>query len=227
MATGSDPPSDPTLTPSQAAVTPTVAATEAGAVPEPVAGTRTAVPGYQLGALIGHGGMGEVVAAYDPRVGREVAIKRLRAAAASGDGVARFLREARIQARLEHPAIVPVHDLGTDPDGRPYFTMKRLAGVTLAHQLATKPPPPRQRLLRAFADVCLAIELAHGRGVVHRDLKPANIMLGDFGEVYVLDWGLARVLGEHDASVGADVESLDGMTQAGSVLGTPGYMAPE
>jgi hypothetical protein len=188
---------------------------------------RDAVPGYQLGAVIGRGGMGEVLAARDERIGREVAIKRLRGAAGGAEAVARFLREAKIQARLEHPAIVPVHDLGRAPDGQPYFAMKRLAGVTLASQLDGASPPPRQRLLRTFADVCSAIEFAHARGVVHRDLKPANIMLGDFGEVYVLDWGLARVLGEHETAIGIDVASLDGMTQAGTVLGTPGYMAPE
>ena len=190
-------------------------------------GPRGAVPGYALGERIGKGGMGEVVLARDQRIGRDVALKRLRAAAPQPPAVARFLREARIQARLEHPAIVPVHELGTDPDGKPYFTMKRISGVTLSGLLTAAERPPLQRLLRVLADVSLAIELAHARGVVHRDLKPANIMLGDFGEVYVLDWGLARVTGEAEDTIGDDVESFDGMTQAGVVLGSPGYMAPE
>jgi serine/threonine-protein kinase len=183
-------------------------------------------PGYQIGELIGRGGMGEVVAAHDQRIGREVAVKRLRSLEPSEDLVSRFLREARIQARLDHPAIVPVYELGLDGERRPYFTMKRLAGVTLAKRLSQGSPV--QPMLRAFVDVCLAIQLAHSRGVVHRDLKPSNIMLGDYGEVYVLDWGVARVLTETKRTTGPamTVEADDGTT-AGAILGTPGYMAPE
>jgi serine/threonine-protein kinase len=196
--------------------------------PPPGASVRLSLPNYDLGALLGSGGMGEVVLAHDKQIGRDVAIKQLRIENPSPDAIARFLREARIQARLEHPSIVPVHELGHDAQGLPYFTMKKLTGTTLRDQLASKHPPPRQRVLRMFADVCLAVEFAHARGVVHRDLKPANIMVGDFGEVYVVDWGLARIVGDSEArSVGADVESLDGVTQAGQMLGTPGYMAPE
>jgi serine/threonine-protein kinase len=144
--------------------------------------------------------------------------------------VERLLREARIQARLDHPAIVPVHEVGTDSGGNPYFTMKRVTGTTLAAVLA-RGDEKRQRLLRAFVDVCQAVELAHSRLVVHRDLKPSNIMLGDYGEVYVLDWGVARVLSDRSASTGPDTapgrEPVPGLTQAGAILGTPGYMAPE
>ncbi|MFT3697543.1 MAG: serine/threonine-protein kinase [Kofleriaceae bacterium] len=184
-----------------------------------------ALSGYVFGEVIGRGGLGEVVIAHDLRVGRDVAIKRLQTRAPSDTETARFLREARIQARLDHPAIPPVYDLGTDDDGRPYFTMKRLAGVTLS-DLITGPVTQRQRLLRAFADVCLAIEFAHSRGVVHRDLKPGNVMLGDFGDVYVLDWGLARVVGEAVAEVQhSDIDSLE--IKEPDLLGTPGYMAPE
>jgi eukaryotic-like serine/threonine-protein kinase len=184
-------------------------------------------PGYQLGELIGRGGMGEVVAARDLRIGREVAVKRIRAREPSHDAVERFLREARIQARLDHPAIVPVYEMGTDADGRPYFTMKRLAGVTLAKRLTQGAAV--QPLLRAFVDVCLAIQLAHSRGVVHRDLKPSNIMLGDYGEVYVLDWGVARVLTDTQRTTGPAmaVTAGEGGTTAGAILGTPGYMSPE
>ncbi|HEV7556952.1 MAG TPA: protein kinase, partial [Kofleriaceae bacterium] len=133
----------------------------------------------------------------------------------------------KIQARLDHPAIVPVHELGYDADNRPYFTMKALTGTTLADVMA-EPDANVTRMLRAFVDVCLAIGLAHKRGVVHRDLKPSNIMLGDYGEVYVLDWGVARVLGESEGAGGpGDISTLEGETQAGAVLGTPGYMAPE
>jgi serine/threonine-protein kinase len=188
-------------------------------------GETRMLTGYAMGAVIGRGGIGEVVLAHDLRVGRDVAIKRLREAHPSEQAAARFLREARIQARLEHPAIPPVHELGVDDQGRPYFTMKRLAGVTLAEMLE-QPEPTRQRLLRAFADVCRAIDFAHSRGVVHRDLKPSNTMLGDFGDVYVLDWGLARVVGEAVAEVvTGDIVSLD--VAPGQLLGTPGYMAPE
>ena len=182
--------------------------------------------GYDFGAVIGKGGMGEVIAAHDLRIGRDVAIKRMHAGMSDAAAVGRFLREARIQARLDHPAIVPVHELGTDAQGRPYFTMKRLAGDTLAQRLAVG--GPLQPLLRAFIDVCLAVELAHTRGVVHRDLKPANIIIGDFGEVYVLDWGIARVIDEHDERIDPQqLDTLDEGTQTGAILGTPGYMSPE
>ncbi|MDB4962493.1 MAG: Serine/threonine protein kinase PrkC, regulator of stationary phase [Myxococcales bacterium] len=193
------------------------------------------VPGqrYQLGDMLGRGGMGEVFDAEDKQIGRGVAIKRLRSEAPSEKQIARFMREARIQGRLEHPAIVPVHELGRDADGRPYFAMKKLAGTTLADILklgdGRDAKYPRQRLLRALADVCLAVELAHTRGFVHRDLKPDNIMLGDFGETYVLDWGVAKVNGEDDTT---DASSVDEgastlVTAAGALVGTPGYMAPE
>jgi serine/threonine-protein kinase len=141
------------------------------------------VPGYEVGEVIGRGGMGEVVSARDRRIGRDVAIKRLRGDARSDATIARFLREARIQARLDHPAIVPVHELGIDADGCPYFTMRRLAGVTLAKHLAEQ--APAKPMLHAFVNICLAIQFAHERGFIHRDLKPANIMLGEYGEVYI------------------------------------------
>ncbi|HEY5948666.1 MAG TPA: serine/threonine-protein kinase [Kofleriaceae bacterium] len=181
--------------------------------------------GYMFGKVIGRGGIGEVLAAHDLRVGRDVAIKRLRTGKPTDAEVKRFLREARIQARLDHPAIPPVHELGRDAQGRPYFAMKRLAGVTLSEMLSV-PDQNRQRMLRAFVEVCQAIDFAHTRGVVHRDLKPGNIMLGDFGDVYVLDWGLARVVGEAITEIATeDIESLD--VKSGDLLGTPGYMAPE
>jgi serine/threonine-protein kinase len=181
---------------------------------------------YRLGELIGHGGMGDVVAARDEQVGRDVAVKRIRDALPNASRIARFEREASIQGRLDHPAIVPVHELGVDADGRPYFAMKKLAGTTLADILDARDPKwGRQRLLRAFVDVCFAIEFAHVHGVLHRDIKPANIMLGEFGEVYVLDWGVAKIIGEDD--IVDDLTSDDGLTAAGAAVGTAGYMAPE
>ena len=186
---------------------------------------------YRVLNRLGKGGMGEVMTVRDDEIGREVALKRIRKADPSDRLVARFLREASIQGRLEHPAIVPVHDIGRDKLGMPFFTMKKLTGTTLARILDDDRQHiafPLQRLLRAFTEVCLAIELAHTRGVVHRDLKPENIMLGDFGEVYVLDWGVAKVVGEPDGDF-ADIGSGSGehATAAGTTIGTSGYMSPE
>jgi eukaryotic-like serine/threonine-protein kinase len=190
---------------------------------------------YSIGEVIARGGMGEVVHAVDEQIGRPVAIKRMIDAEPNDVDVERFLREARIQARLDHPAIVPVYELARDVDGRPFFAMKRLSGRTLdevldAHanrNLVALARFPRQRLLRAFADVCLAMEYAHERGIVHRDLKPTNIMLGDFGEVYVIDWGIARIAGETEPVETRAVTAAEGVTQPGTRLGTPGYMSPE
>jgi serine/threonine protein kinase len=185
---------------------------------------------YELGDLLGRGGMGEVIGARDDVIGRTVAIKRM-LHDASDIETTRFLREARIQGGLDHPSIPPVYDLARDRSGRPFFVMKRLTGTTLADILRdenTAAKFPRQRLLRAFADACLAIELAHTRGVIHRDLKPSNIMLGEFGEVYVLDWGVAKVVGELEtASVPLHHATLAESTSQGARIGTPGYMAPE
>ncbi|HEX4421657.1 MAG TPA: serine/threonine-protein kinase [Kofleriaceae bacterium] len=205
---------------------------------------------YQLRHVLGEGGMGEVVLAYDKHIDREVAIKRIRNAAPTAEELARFVREARAQGSLEHPAVVPVHDLAVDRDGRPFFVMTRLSGTTMLELLARlragdepDEAAARLRLLRAFVEVCLAVEFAHSRKIVHRDLKPANVMLGDFGEVYVLDWGVARPM--TDVGLDAPVDAFDvegptslslvapdlrldtGDTQIGTVLGTPAYMAPE
>jgi serine/threonine-protein kinase len=170
---------------------------------------------YAVGPPIGRGGMGEVVSAHDVQIGREVAIKRLHAPAPTPNMRARFLREARIQGRLEHPSIPPVYELARDDDGAPYFVMRKLDGITLGATLRdVNSPFTLQRLLRAFVDVCNAVDLAHSRRIIHRDLKPANILLGERGETYVLDWGIARELDAPDAF-------------AGPALGTPGYMAPE
>ncbi|HEY4177285.1 MAG TPA: serine/threonine-protein kinase [Kofleriaceae bacterium] len=187
-------------------------------------------PGYELGVQIGRGGMGEVIAAHDNRIGREVAVKRMVQERPTNEATTRFLREARIQARLEHPSIVPVHELGVDAHGRLYFTMKRLAGRTFGQRL--QDGIPLLRALRAFVEVCKAVEFSHARGVVHRDLKPSNIMMGDYGEVYVIDWGIARVLGDDTESstriTQTDIVTLDdGSTKEGALLGTPGYMSPE
>jgi serine/threonine-protein kinase len=191
---------------------------------------------YEEDRLIGEGGMGAVVLHRDRHVGRNVAIKTIRQELAD-DATARtrFVREARLQGQLEHPAIVPVYDIGRHADGTAYFTMKRVHGVTLAEvieQLADGQQDVAERftprrLLAAFGSVCLAVDFAHRRGVIHRDLKPANIMLGDYGEVYVLDWGVAKILDEADEPSPIDAPSDGGSTRPGVIVGTVGYMAPE
>ena len=208
---------DPTVTPDQ--TTSPATRESAPVLPE--------LPGYVPGETIGRGGMGEIIAAFDTTLEREVAIKRMKGAEPSRDAVARFMREAKVQARLDHPSIVPVHEVGYDSDGNPYFTMKRLTGTTLAQALEKR--GPIQPLLRAFVDVCFAIERAHSRDVVHRDIKPSNVMLGDYGDVYVIDWGVARVLKtRRTSSMFAAVDTLSpDDTAVGAMLGTPGYMAPE
>lgn len=155
---------------------------------------------YRLKEKLGRGGMGIVYLAEDTELEREVAIKVLSAAAADD-----LLAEARVLARLEHPGIVPVHDAGTLPDGRAYFVMKRVEGDPLGAAAR-----PRNEWLRVLLRVCDAVAFAHSRGYVHRDLKPANIMTGAFGEVLVLDWGIAQT---------PDREA--------PAAGTPHYMAPE
>jgi serine/threonine-protein kinase len=186
---------------------------------------------YVASGELGRGGMGVVQAWSDPHIGREVAAKILM----RDDAIsrARFLHEARTQGSLAHPSIVPVHDLAMLEGGRPYFTMQRVKGQTLASIFAQ--PVQRfstRKLLEALTRMALAIDYAHGRGVVHRDLKPANLMLGDFGEVYVLDWGIARRIHERTSLIpGVPAEPTTdevlGLTRAGTLLGTPGYMSPE
>jgi len=186
--------------------------------------------------LLGKGGMGEVRLLRDRRISRFVACKVLKAGVQK-DPVyrARLLLEARVQGQLEHPAIVPVHDLGETANGELFFSMKCVRGATLRQALdsvatgARLAQYSRRRLLTAFSSVCLAVDFAHARGVVHRDLKPENVMLGHFGEVYVLDWGIAKVMHRSDTPM---AESLDvpvsaTSTRAGAMLGTPRYMAPE
>jgi serine/threonine-protein kinase len=188
--------------------------------------------------------MGSVWLFEDRRVGREVALKRMHdGALADAEQSARFMREARVQGQLEHPSIVPVYDVGTTPAGEPFFTMRRVAGETLADVIdrlrqgdeTTRARWSQRRLLTAFVSACLAVHYAHTKGILHRDLKPSNIMLGAFGEVYVLDWGLARRVEKKGSSLrpsaprpridaGPDGRAL---TQDGTVLGTPPYMAPE
>jgi serine/threonine protein kinase len=182
---------------------------------------------YVEEGMIGRGGMGVVSSYFDRRIGRRIARKELRRDVDDTTTLrARFLREARVQGQLEHPAIVPVYDLGTGADGAPFFTMRTVRGTTLAEILLAG-EMPTHRLLTAFARVCLAIDYAHSQRVLHRDLKPANLILGEYGEVYVLDWGLAKILGDRPSVHDLAAASRPDETNADSLLGTPGYMAPE
>ena len=194
-----------------------------------VSGTR-----YRLLEGLGRGGMGVVWLAEDVQLGRRVALKVLDLTEESSELEARLLREARILARLEHPGIVPVHDVGTLPDGRVFYAMKYVQGRRLDQYLPQIPGLFDR--LRIFHRICEAVAFAHARGVLHRDLKPANIMVGAFGEVLVMDWGVAKVLREIDGGgtgsenegvASSDAPGVAAQTGHGAVLGTPGYMAPE
>jgi serine/threonine-protein kinase len=197
---------------------------------------------YTLTRLHAQGGIGQVWLAHDQDLGRDVALKELRPdRGGSPAAVARFLEEAKVTGQLEHPGVVPVYELVQPPDGRPCYAMRFVGGRTLADAIREY---HRQRqagqagalglreLLTAFVGVCKTVAYAHSRGVLHRDLKPANVALGDYGEVVVLDWGLAKVLGRAEEPAGLLPVALGpadeaGRTQQGQVLGTPAYMAPE
>jgi serine/threonine protein kinase len=163
---------------------------------------------YTITGVAGRGGMGTVYVATDKVLHREVAVKVLDVADRHGSRAARLTREAHILARLDHPGIVPVHDAGLLPDGRTFYVMKLVRGRRL-DQVVTDATGP---LLHVFARVLDAVAFAHAHGVVHRDLKPDNIMVGTFGEVFVMDWGVAQ-----DGALDADA----------AVVGTPGFMPPE
>ena len=183
---------------------------------------------YRVRDRLGRGGMGTVYLAEDAELGREVALKVLTVADGSGDLSARLLAEARLLARLEHPNIVPVHEVGTLADGRVFYAMKYVRGKRLDEWRRETPPLPVR--LRLFQKICEAVAFAHDRGVVHRDLKPENIMVGSFGEALVMDWGVAKLLAdriENYTTLPGRIAPRAGETAHGSVLGTPGYMAPE
>ncbi len=206
-----------------------------------------APPGYELLEEVGHGGMGVVYRAREIAFDRDVAVKFLQGRfQADSPAARRFLDEARITGQLQHPAIPPVHHIGTLPDGRPFLAMKLIRGETLADLLA-KEPTHRGQFVPVFAQVCQAVAYAHSCKVIHRDLKPANVMVGAFGEVQVMDWGLAKELGQPPRSEPTEAEKppgpldssdpdattdqrpadTDSLTVAGQSMGTPAYMPPE
>ena len=199
---------------------------------------------YQLFGEIARGGMGVVIKGRDPDLGRDLAVKVLLSSHQdTPELVRRFVEEAQIGGQLQHPGIVPVYELGAFADQRPYFTMKLVKGRTLAALLGERSSPAHDlpRFLSIFESICQTVAYAHARGVIHRDLKPSNVMVGSFGEVQVMDWGLAKVLKEGDAGdqplnrPGAEEGSIAtvrsgstlGESVAGSMIGTPAYMAPE
>ncbi|MBL8952500.1 MAG: protein kinase, partial [Myxococcaceae bacterium] len=190
---------------------------------------------------IGRGGIGRVVVRKDVLLGREVAVKELlpefqpSRGTAARDIADRFLTEARVTARLEHPGIVPVYELGRRADGSLYYAMKRVRGRTLEQALDDcASVADRLTLMQHVLDVVQTLAYAHSHGVIHRDLKPANVMVGEFGETQVLDWGLARVRGVNDVGPTGERQAVPSRadeslstTQAGQLLGTPAYMSPE
>lgn len=201
---------------------------------------------YRVLRELGRGGMGVVYLVHDAVLERELALKLL-TSEYDEEQAQRLAREARLTALLDHRAVIPVHDLGRLEDGRLYYTMRRITGVTLSDllrgvQVTSWGELPRDpgvwsvyRLLQAFATACQAVAYAHDHGVVHRDIKPSNIMVGRFGQVYLLDWGLAKQVGASDeapalparrAASGGEAAGGD-VTRAGELLGTPVFMAPE
>jgi serine/threonine protein kinase len=189
---------------------------------------------YELLEEIARGGMGVVYRANDLVLGRAVALKVLGPGLAGSEAARRFVEEARITAKLEHPSIPPVHDLGTLPDGRPFLAMKLIRGHTLANELQKREAPTDDlnRFTEIFVKVCEAVAFAHSRGVIHRDLKPANVMVGAFGEVQVMDWGLAKEARGADPALlpapdPVGPQGPEDRTRAGQVMGTPAYMPPE
>lgn len=194
----------------------------------PPSGSISAAERYAAGGTLGAGGMGVVAVSRDGLLQREVARKSVRPDLTTAERRERLLREARIAARLEHPAIVPVYDAGLGEDGEPWYAMRLIRGQTLQAAVEARPKlADRLGLMRHFLAACEGMAYAHGLGVLHRDLKPDNILVGELGETQIADWGLARA---NDAPDETDAEWADeagDWTQAGALLGTPQYASPE
>lgn len=235
---GGTPETDITVVPDE----PAIGHTPGEAVPIPDFGERRSR--YVLTKLHAIGGLGRIWVAWDEHLHREVALKELMPSSQrSPKSLQRFLREAQITGQLEHPSIVPVYELSTDANrAEPFYVMRLVRGKTLRkaldeyheHRRAGRQDPLElSRLLNAFMDVCNAVAYAHSRGVVHRDLKPDNVLLGSFGEVVLLDWGLAKSeqsdepVSEENPAVSLSQAATAHATHAGSIMGTPAYMAPE
>ncbi len=183
---------------------------------------------YELRGELARGGMGVVYVARDRELERDVALKLIAVEAADADTASRLRREARTMARLEHPGIVPVHDVGELADGRVFYAMKLVSGKRL-DELVEGGLPLRERL-RVLLRICEPVAFAHAHGVIHRDLKPENVMVGPFGEVLVMDWGVAKHRPEPPAASGeapATASPAPHATAHGTIVGTPAYMSPE
>lgn len=181
---------------------------------------------YEVLEPLARGGMGEVFVARDRMLDRRVALKVVRGLESSPSLEERLDAEAKTLARLEHPSIVPIYDAGRLPDGRAFYAMKLVEGKTL--EAAAEDAERVNDRLRLFARLCEVVAFAHERGVIHRDLKPQNVMVGPFGELYVLDFGVAKIFRGEEAAEPAMGESASAAdTRAGSVIGTPEYMSPE
>ena len=179
---------------------------------------------YALISELARGGGGKITIAIDRKLGRRVALKR----PLDADGGARLEREAFVLARLQHPSIVPIHDAGHDPDGAPFYTMKLIDGETLAARVARATSfDARLTLLAAVTSVAEAMAYAHAQGVIHRDLKPGNVVIGEFGEVAVIDWGLGKLVDDAPDELATGGGAASELTGHDSVVGTPAYMAPE
>ncbi|MEZ6121910.1 MAG: protein kinase [Planctomycetaceae bacterium] len=185
-------------------------------------------PRYEVGELLQTGGTGAVYRARDRRLARDVAVKVQRLdPKRHPEAVAGYVNEARIMSYLSHPGVIPIYDSGDSEDGRPFYIMKLVEGATLL-DLVNRQSAGAARLLEIFSDVCQTMAYAHSRGVVHADLKPANIMVGEYGQVYVMDWGLARFPAQPVQTENAcPIWFSWAAHQTGGVSGTPGYMSPE
>lgn len=196
--------------------------------------TQDADPRFHMEELLGLGAQGLVFSVLDHDCGRSIALKTMRGEERQPAQIARFVHEVQVTAQLEHPGIVPVHDLNVLPDGTLFYTMKKIDGRLLSDEMfqIDRHQDYQFRFLQIFLKICDTMSFAHSHGVIHRDLKPANIMIGDYGEVLVLDWGLSKVMGQADIvslrSKNA-IESGSGIyvTREGHAVGTPAYMSPE
>jgi len=202
---------------------------------------------FHIERQLGEGGAGEVLLATDHDIGRQVALKKIRSEMQSAEALARFIQEIRTVGRLEHPNIVPIHDVGMDELGNYYFVMKYVRGETLediisrlrSGDAATHAQWPFERRVTAFRGLCEAVAFAHDNGIVHRDIKPANVMIGQHSEVLLMDWGIARhvqagkgdpedrIVGEDRDEIAGDARQSWFRTRIGALIGTPAYMAPE